>query len=231
MSRLLLLILMLFAANPSYALDKSILDNTVQQFFNKQLPVTSNKLEVVLSNYPSNMLELPNNVKLYINGDIPPNLRKRIPLKVIAFTEDNREVSSYVTAVVTLKRNVICSRALIKKGDILSSENCEFMEVDITEFRGEATADTGQITGMRAAKSFNYGEIIDLNRIEPVPAVLRGERVKIIADMGSLKVSADGYSREDGSIGDLIRVRNIASGKTISGKVIDKGIVEAASLR
>jgi flagella basal body P-ring formation protein FlgA len=57
-------------------------------------------------------------------------------------------------------------------------------------------------------------------------AVKKGERVTITAALSSINIKMSGKALSNGSIGEMIKVKNISSNKTIEAQVIRPGIVQ-----
>ena len=58
--------------------------------------------------------------------------------------------------------------------------------------------------------------------------VKEGETVpvnSVVAVIGSAQVVASGEAQHDGRLGDIIRVRNVESNRTVSGRVEAAGVV------
>jgi flagellar basal body P-ring formation protein FlgA len=81
------------------------------------------------------------------------------------------------------------------------------------------------LVGKVAKRTLLPGRAIPLNSIDDPKAVANGSRVKIIFEEGGLSISTYAIALQSGSIGDLIRVRNLDSGLTISGVVQADGSV------
>lgn len=73
--------------------------------------------------------------------------------------------------------------------------------------------------GQRARRTIAQGESLLVPMLERPPAVRRGQRVLLTVEGRGLKAVARGEAREDGSVGQLIRVKNLASGREIYGRV------------
>jgi hypothetical protein len=52
------------------------------------------------------------------------------------------------------------------------------------------------------------------------------DMVRLLARVGSFRVTALGEAQQDGRAGQLIRVRNVDSNRIISGRVVDQRVVE-----
>jgi len=81
------------------------------------------------------------------------------------------------------------------------------------------------LVGKVAKRTLLPGRAIPLNSVDDPKAVVNGTRVKIIFEEGGLSISTYAIALQSGSIGDLIRVRNLDSGLTISGVIQADGSV------
>ncbi|MCF7936341.1 MAG: flagellar basal body P-ring formation chaperone FlgA [Synergistales bacterium] len=82
-----------------------------------------------------------------------------------------------------------------------------------------------EVVGSRAATYIEKGDVIYDGHIEPVPAVRRGEAVRIRARFGSLVVEARGESLQTATLGERVRVKNLASREVLDGTVVAPGVV------
>ena len=58
------------------------------------------------------------------------------------------------------------------------------------------------------------------------PVIRKGDKVKIIAENGPLRIVTAGIAKGSGGIGEQIKVENISSQKTIVGRIKDDSTVE-----
>lgn len=62
---------------------------------------------------------------------------------------------------------------------------------------------------------------------DQVPVQLKvRDQVRLVAKIGPVRVTALGEALQEGRVGQTIRVRNIDSNKIVSGRVVDRNIVE-----
>jgi flagella basal body P-ring formation protein FlgA len=50
--------------------------------------------------------------------------------------------------------------------------------------------------------------------------------VRLVANIGAVRVTARAEALQDGRAGQAIRVRNVDSNRIVSGRVIDRNLVE-----
>ena len=93
--------------------------------------------------------------------------------------------------------------------------------------RTEYIKDVTEILGLVPHRVIRAGSPVAMNYFRQPVAVSNGHPVKIIIRYKGIMASANGIAMTRGRIGEVIKVRNEASKKIISAKVIDSGTVEA----
>ncbi len=81
------------------------------------------------------------------------------------------------------------------------------------------------VVGKKLRSSVKPNAEIKVNMLTDIPMVLKGKPVKIVADKGLMGMTTVGVSEQDGLCGELVKVRNISSGKMIYARVMDKNMV------
>lgn len=117
------------------------------------------------------------------------------------------------TAVTTLNR-----------GDLITEESIT-MERQVLTRPDRPILDKEEILGMQMTRTVRAGRVIEETHITLPPIIKEGEMVKIFGRKGSLLISTSGIARDDGGLGEHIRVRNIASNKLIHCRVDGPGMV------
>jgi flagella basal body P-ring formation protein FlgA len=87
-------------------------------------------------------------------------------------------------------------------------------------------SDINEVGGKKAAVRINAGTEITKHMLRSVPVVKKGEVVRIVLESGPMMISAMGLCEEDGGRGDLIRVQNTSSKKTIFARVMGASLVK-----
>jgi flagella basal body P-ring formation protein FlgA len=84
---------------------------------------------------------------------------------------------------------------------------------------------TEQLDGKIARRTLLPGHYIPVNAIRAPWVVEQGAPVQVIFAAGPLTISAAAVTLEPGSAGDLVKVRNLDSGKIFSGTVMADGTI------
>jgi flagellar basal body P-ring formation protein FlgA len=90
---------------------------------------------------------------------------------------------------------------------------------------GYATA-IDEVSGMISTRTLLPGRTIQVATLRAPFAVKRGASVRLTFAVGNMVISASGTPLENASVGDVIRVRNLDSGVTVSGTVMGDGSVQ-----
>jgi flagella basal body P-ring formation protein FlgA len=89
--------------------------------------------------------------------------------------------------------------------------------------------DPGEVIGKAARRTLRAGKPIPLNSVQPVRLVARGRPTQARFSAGNLVITATVLPQSDAGPGDLVRARNIDSGRTITGIVRADGTIEVSS--
>lgn len=115
---------------------------------------------------------------------------------------------------------------IIYPGEVLSREQFQSVEVTNPNIAGGYASDVGQVEGLVTKQTLLPGRTIPIAALKEPAAVTRGGSVRLIFTLGSMMVSASGSPLTDGTIGEVIRVRNIDSGVIVSGTVMSDGTIQ-----
>ncbi|UCI09229.1 flagellar basal body P-ring formation chaperone FlgA [Mesorhizobium sp. B1-1-8] len=86
-----------------------------------------------------------------------------------------------------------------------------------------------ELLGKVAKRTLLPGRYIPTAAIRDAWLVEQGASVQVYFTAGALTISATGVTLQPGAAGDLVRVRNIDSGKIISGTVMADGTIKVGA--
>jgi flagella basal body P-ring formation protein FlgA len=86
-----------------------------------------------------------------------------------------------------------------------------------------------QLDGRVAKRTLLPGRYIPASAIREAWLVERGASVQVYFVAGQLRISTTAVTLESGSAGDLVKVRNIDSGKVLSGTVMADGTIRVGT--
>ncbi|MEI5638159.1 MULTISPECIES: flagellar basal body P-ring formation chaperone FlgA [unclassified Pseudoalteromonas] len=118
---------------------------------------------------------------------------------------------------------VLVSANMLEKGSIITAEDIK-KEYQPKRFRRVSYIEEAKlIIGSRSKRNIREGQAFTQRHI---CMVCKGDGVTIFAKSGGLVIKTAGEALQDGNKGDLVRVKNARSGKTLRARVIDVETVE-----
>jgi flagellar basal body P-ring formation protein FlgA len=104
-------------------------------------------------------------------------------------------------------------------GDVITDQVLADRDVSSDPVMSKLAGATARadLLGKVARRTLLPGQPIPLNAIGKPNVVAAGGKVQLVYDDGGLRITAFGIALQSGSAGDVISVRNSASGLTVSG--------------
>ena len=115
---------------------------------------------------------------------------------------------------------------IIYPGEEISVSSLNTVEVTNPNLAGDYAQSVEEVSGMITNRTLLPGRTILVSSLRVPYLVKRGTNVRITFGIGNMTISASGSPLQNGSVGDVIRVRNIDSGLSVSGTVMADGTVQ-----
>ncbi|MBF0378792.1 MAG: flagellar basal body P-ring formation protein FlgA [Desulfamplus sp.] len=122
--------------------------------------------------------------------------------------------------------NVLCAARSLTRGKVLELGDVHVQRFNIANLHGDYFNDPNDVIGRVLTKNAPNNKAITPNMIEDAAIVRKGDRVKIIAARGNLKIITIGTVKSDGKMNDTVQVQNMTSGKVINAIVTGKESVK-----
>jgi flagella basal body P-ring formation protein FlgA len=119
-------------------------------------------------------------------------------------------------------------KAVIYPGDLILDEMLADVPNAVRDGSGPFINSRSLIVGRVARLTLLPGHAVPFSAISNRKLVSNGAEVKLVFSEGDLVIVTTGAALQDGSIGDVVRVRNSDSGVTVSGAVQPDGSVRVS---
>ena len=177
------------------------------------------RLKIIQIN-PTNSMILPKG-KLSYSCLLSSSPLGSFSLPIIFKVNGHIAARTWVMVKTRLTISVVASAYPIQRGEILTQDKLRVVKKEVSKLPAGIFLNKNDLIGKRAKINIAANRIIYRNMVEIPPIIKRGQRVTIIAESNSLKVTAPGKAKEDGRLGEIIKVENLLSRKIITGKVVD----------
>jgi len=134
----------------------------------------------------------------------------------------------YVTINIATSERVVVAVRPIGRGHMIAAADVRTEMRDTSKLRKAFYSDPEATLGLRAKRTIAAGRILEASLLERRRLIRRGSTVQILANDAGLRVAMKGKALADGARGDRIRVRNLSSGREITGEVVASGVIRVA---
>jgi flagella basal body P-ring formation protein FlgA len=210
----------------SMLVSKEQVESIFREFILSSAPWDSGEL-VIRSVHYSGIVELPTGEMTY---EVTAGPRERfignVSVTIQFLVDGEKERTLRATGKVELYRNVVHTTRFLRRNDIISEADVELQKISVTDTADRFSVSTDQVVGKRVLREIGARQPIVMANLDSPAALKRGAAVTIIHELGGLKLTAKGQTREDGSIGSTIRVVNTMTNRIINCRVIDAMTVQ-----
>jgi flagellar basal body P-ring formation protein FlgA len=119
-------------------------------------------------------------------------------------------------------------KAVIYPGDIILDQMLADVPDAARDGSGPFITSRSLIVGKAARLTLLPGHAIPFSGVSNRKLVSNGAEVKLVFSEGGLVITTSGSALQDGSIGDVVKVRNDDSGVTVTGAVQPDGSVQVS---
>lgn len=153
---------------------------------------------------------------------LPARMEIRRNTTVYLKCEGDKSWDLYLPVRVSIQKPYVTVAVPVAKGDILSEPMLTLAYQDQTLIRGDYLTDPTDLIGVRSKRELKPGQPI---RLTQVCVVCKGDQVTLSAENSSMQIKTMARALQDGSFGDMIRLVNTRSGRTVQGQVSAVGSV------
>jgi flagella basal body P-ring formation protein FlgA len=135
----------------------------------------------------------------------------------------------YVPVRIVGTSTVAVAARSIVVGSVLTDKDLRTEQHDISELPPGYIDDPTVAVGLTAARPISSGAVITNQYLVAAKAVVRGQAVTLVADVGSMSVRMAGRAMSDGLMNQRVKVENLSSGKVVEGIARSEQVVEIIS--
>lgn len=133
-------------------------------------------------------------------------------------------------APATAQEVVLVPNRIIYPGEAISLSALKEVTLKPGKVRPDAVATLPEeLDGKVAKRTLLPGRYVAVGSLREAWLVDRGAAVQVVFNAGSLMITASAVSLEPGAAGDVVKVRNIDSGKIFSGVVMADGSIHVGA--
>jgi flagella basal body P-ring formation protein FlgA len=170
-------------------------------------------------------------VGVTFRGTVPPG-RLVSPASVapgtsaatLKFRDSSGKERSLAVRLVWTQPALVLTRS-VRKGEALGESDFSVRQLRVNR-AGVYASRISEAAGRSLRKNLSQGEAVALNLLTDKPIIERGKIITIVVRSSGVTVSARGEALDGGTLGDEIRVRNLAARTVVKAIVAAEDMVE-----
>lgn len=201
--------------------------------------VTELVTHYLLEHFPGNSQQVQvTNVRLQGNLQVPqgemtyeiiPRTRQfapgRVSLTVVVHVDERPVRRLLASAILDMSSPAVVAAAPLVRNQTITHADIHLAEVSLAQLPEGVITDPQDAVGKRVRRNVSMGTPLHGRLVEAPTVITRGAVVLIVAQSSLVSITVQGQAREDGAVGDHIRVVNLSSGKEVYAKVLDDNTV------
>lgn len=140
-------------------------------------------------------------------------------------------VTQTVSGRVIVRREVPVLARRLEAGSVVGQSDLIWQKVPQERLTTDVLTDASQIIGREVRRIQPEGEVLRVHDLIPPRLVTRGSMVTMKVETPMLQITVQGRSLQDGAKGDVVRVTNLQSHRTVEGIVEASGVVRIGGAR
>ncbi|HBZ53910.1 MAG TPA: flagella basal body P-ring formation protein FlgA [Syntrophobacteraceae bacterium] len=147
-------------------------------------------------------------------------------LTIQFYVNGTGSLSSRVVSKVQVVQKVVCAARNMKRDEIIGSGDLKFLRINIAHHPERFLTDFEQVVGKRLTADVTTNQPVDTEALDKAVTVKRGSTVIVVYNRDGLNLTAKGQAKEDGTLGDTVKVINMDSKRAMLCRVLDPHTVE-----
>ena len=156
-------------------------------------------------------------------------IQKRIPVWLDLYVNSKHYQSIPLWFNANIMADVIVASTRIAAGKKLTDNLTEFRRKDISVYKNRHIK-INDINDYRIMRDVLSGEVLTEGLIEQLPPVFKGQSVKVISKQNNVTIFVEGFSLDDGKLGDTVRIQRSGTNRVFTAIVNNPGQVTAIGI-
>lgn len=158
-------------------------------------------------------------------------IKSKVALKpgrngIQVFCPDKHQWQLYLAAEIQLWQNVVTLSSPLRRGETINRQHISLQNQNTASLVKDHFNKLEAVLGTVSKRRLQPGTILSPDMVTTPILIKKRQEIRLVSRSPRLTVEMKGVSLMTGRQGDYIRVKNLRSGKVVSGKVMKDGSVE-----
>lgn len=140
----------------------------------------------------------------------------------LAVEVDGKELARlWLKAEIRVYEQVVVAAAPLARQETVAVQDLRLERRELAGRGSRPFTRIEDVIGKQTNRTIEANEVVATSAVDRPTLIKRGSAIRLIFESGSLRVETAGVAEEAGKAGELIQVKNTASGKILRGIVLD----------
>ncbi len=198
----------------------------IREFIYKNMPWQKDQAKVTKIDYKGDIVLPDGEIQQEIIAKENSSFIGKVPL-VLEFKRNGKVLKrKKINPIVEVLMPIVLTKVSLKRGQIISRNDVYIERQWKSKVSANIYNSEDDVIGKKATRNIRAGQPLKKSLLEIPEDISRGDKVTILAESKTLKITIPGIARENGKKGEIIKVKNIDSKKIIYARVIDSTTVK-----
>lgn len=198
----------------------------IAQYVGTRLDSAANEVSVEFRSVPESIVIEQSEYSLSVPSSVTVP-RKGYACMPVEVRVNGKLVKSVVCSVTIRRFEDVCVTTRdLGKNDNLQPTDIKVQRMETTNLEDDVIVSPVSIVSTRAKRMVKANTVLKNSMIEEIPAVNYNDNVVVIVRTKNLSIAAAGTARQEGHIGEEVRIQREGSREFLTAKVIGKQTVE-----
>ena len=186
------------------------------------------KIKKLYKNYKTVRVDCldDNGFKLIVRIKIPTHYNsKNLTIVENKIKKNKILIKKKVKSEIKKTYKVLGLKRSLEKNSIIKSDDIELIEFSNIS-KKSFFSEKKELIGRKLKKNLKMGQILHPRHLYQKFEVMDGDAISIVSKIGNTSVTVSGEAKGSGNLGDLIKAKNLRSGKTIKGYIKKNKIIK-----
>jgi flagella basal body P-ring formation protein FlgA len=209
----------------SIEISRKMIEDIVLSFLKDKIPWDKNRVRVKLIQTSENLF-LPDRPYTYkVIPPVKPSYLGKVPLNVVFDVQGQPPKKAWATVKIEVETDAVVVQKPLNRNQTIENDDVHVVSMDMADLPSNYVSRLEDVVGKKTLRAMNPKEVFRTDIVELPPMVKRNDRVSIVAESESLRITAVGEVKESGCRGDRVKVVNLNSNKEIFARVLDSKTV------
>ncbi len=148
-----------------------------------------------------------------------------VPVQLELYSDSGRESRRWFKIKVSGKERVLLAKRDLVRGEPVQSSDFSTQLVDCQSLRREVMDHLPEGMIYQLTCNLRTGQPLPSKRLQPYRLIKRGELVQVVLQQGGVRISTRGVAMGNGTLKEIITVKNPTSRKFFQAQVVGSGKV------